>query len=427
MYETKEVKYVKQPLPCIAYILLWFPKPSETFIFSEVVGLLNMGWPIRVFSLYGKLEKDMSPDMRAVSGMVYSMGLRVSWLLPFDFLFWLFRMPRIVVSMFVEILMRRWRDWEQFGENYWAFFGGFHLARIMKDSGVRHIHAPWANGPATSAWVVSILTGIPFSFSARAGDIYPEDGALADKIKAAVFVRSENRANLDYLARFAGDYADKLCVVYNPFPMKISGETAAPMKPPIRILAAGRFVKTKGFDILLQAASVLHGKNMDIHITLVGDGHLRKFLEQETLRLGLTKTVSFAGFAPYDQMGAFFRETDLFVMPSVVASNGDRDGLPTVILEALAHRVPVIASDVCGIREVVIDGKTGRLVPPSDPFALAEAIRDVVSDRDYALKSAEQGCLLVMEMFDPTKNLNAMSELLVSAAERFKERVMCVE
>lgn len=424
-FETEKAENGRTPFPPIAYILLWFPKPSETFIFSEVTGLMHMGWPIRLFSLYGKLEKDMSPDMRAVSGMVYCMGLRIAWRLPLDFFFWLFKKPRVVFAIFFHVLMRRWRDLEQFGENFWAFFGAFHLARLMENSGIRHIHAPWANGPATAAWVSSILTGIPFSFSARAGDIYPEDGALSDKIKAAVFVRSENRTNIDYLAKFAGESADKIHPVYNPFPMRISSEAKVPMEPPIRVLAAGRFVRTKGFDVLIQAVDVLRNKNIDMHVTLAGDGPLRNFLESEAARLNLKKNVSFAGFVSYDQMSDYFLKTDLFVMPSVVASNGDRDGLPTVILEALAHGVPVVASDVCGISEVVINGKTGWLVPAGDPLALAEAIRDAVSDRKRALALAGQGRSLVTKNFDPAKNLCVMSELFISAAKQFKGKEIC--
>jgi len=403
--------------PSVAYILLWFPKPSETFIFSEVEGLLNMGWPLKVFSLYAGLDKNLSPSMKDISRHVYSMGTRFAWRLLLDYLYWLFRKPGKALSLPYRILLRRWRNLEQLGENLWAFSCGFHLARVMEHSGIRHIHAPWANGPATAAWVCSALTGIPFSFSARAGDIYPQDGALADKIRAAAFVRSENRTNVDYLTGHAEECRAKIHPVYNPLPMTVRENATVSMKPPIRMLAAGRFVGKKGFDVLLKAAAILRTRGLEFRLSLVGDGPLRRSLERETDALGLQGHVSFEGFLSYDLMARRFRESDLFVMSSVVMPNGDRDGLPTVILEAMAHGLPVVATDVCGIKEVVTPGSTGWLVNPGDPGAIAEAVLEAVSDRDRAMAIARKGQTLVLESFSPAGPLKAMAELFSAAAQ----------
>jgi glycosyltransferase involved in cell wall biosynthesis len=315
-----------------------------------------------------------------------------------------------------KILFRRWRDVEQTGENIWAFFCGFHLARRMENSGIKHIHASWANGPATAAWVASVLTGIPFSFSARAGDIYPQDGALADKIDAAVFVRSDNRVNVDYLAPFAGSGRYKICAVYNPLPMRGAGEAAVRMSPPIQILAAGRLVRIKGFSILLRAVADLRDRGEFFHVTLVGDGWLRIFLKRQIRRLSLEENVSLPGFVTYERMSGYYERSDLFVMPSVVVNGGDRDGLPTVILEAMAHRLPVIASDICGIKEVVIPNRTGWLVPPADPAALADAIQEAIRNRERALALACAGRALVLAEFDPARNVDKMAELLANAS-----------
>lgn len=399
----------------IAYILHWFPKASETFIFAEVTGLWKRGVAVKVFSLYDKCRTDLSPEMLDALEGVYSMGTRAAWRLPIDFIHWLVRKPSLTLALPWKILVRRWRDVEMIGENVWAFFCAFHLARKMEEGGIRHVHAPWANGPATAAWVVSILTGIPFSFSARAGDIHPQDGALAEKMDAARFVRANNKANVDYLAGFAGGRRDKIHQVYNALPIHVAGLAAVRMTPPVRVLAAGRFVRIKGFHILLHAVARLRDEGVPVHLTLAGDGWLRPFLRREIQRLRIEELVSLPGFVTHKKMSGYYETADLFVMSSVVVDNGDRDGLPNVILEAMAYRLPVVATDVCGIREVVIDGRTGRLVPARDPAALAAAMKEAICDRERALALADAGRALVLAEFDPERNVGKMAELLTGA------------
>src|SRR5512139_1168865 len=177
-------------LPRIAYILLWFPKPSETFIFREVVNLWRMGFPIKVFALYGELTEQLSPEMAEVSPRVERLGRPWMKTAARDVAYWRRCKPDVTTDLFRTIPFRKWSSFELAGENIWAFFCGFTLARRFEEQNIEHIHAPWANGPATAAWVASKLTGIPFSFMGRACDIFPPDGALAEKIRDSAFVRT---------------------------------------------------------------------------------------------------------------------------------------------------------------------------------------------------------------------------------------------
>jgi glycosyltransferase involved in cell wall biosynthesis len=315
-----------------------------------------------------------------------------------------------------RVLVRRWRSLETAGEALWAVLAGVYLARQFVTAGITHIHAPWADGPATAAWVASHLTGIPFSFSARAGDIYPPDGALTEKIRDAVFVRTNNRANIGYLAGLAAGEINKLHLIYNGVALKECREAPVLMVSPFHILALGRFVRTKGYDVLLRAAKALKDMGREFHLTLAGAGPRGPQLKYLAWRLGLGSRVSFPGFVPYNRVADLFTGADVFVMPCVVHATSDRDGIPNVIMEALLHRLPVVASNVSGIREVIRDGDTGLLVPQKDAPALARSINAMLGDRQAALAMAERGRELVLSQFNSEQNIGKLLELFTGQA-----------
>ena len=128
-------------------------------------------------------------------------------------------------------------------------------------------------------------------------------------------------------------------------------------------------------------------------------------------RLHLEDLVDMPGFVPNDRIRTFMEEHDMLVVPSVVHTNGDRDGIPNVIMEALSCGMPVVATDVCGVGEVIRDGETGYLIPQRDPAALADAIRRMLSDREAALRMAQTGRELVFRMFDTETNIAALQDL----------------
>jgi len=390
-------------LPRLAYILLWFPKPSETFIFREVVNLWKQGLSLQVYTLYGRSKQDLSPEMVEVVPRVVNLGTTAVWGFPRDFRYWWRRRPAVCGWLLRTIPGRRWRSLEVGAENLWAFWCGFTLARRFAAAGIEHIHAPWGNGPATAAWVASRLADIPFSFTGRAIDVSPPDGALREKIADAVLVRAESRDKLNYLRSLAPEAADKMVLTYNGVPLETQSEAPVAMVPPYRFLAVGRFARFKGFEVLIRAARILAEGGIDFHLTLAGSGWRGIYLKLLSRALGIASRVSFPGFVTHDKVSELFSQADVFVMPSIVHPTGESDGLPTVILEALMHRLPVVASEVAGIGEVIRDGRTGRLVPPGDPEALAAAIADMINDRAAALAMAVQGRAVVQEVFDPQR------------------------
>ncbi len=390
--------------PKIAYVLLWFPKATETFIYREIVNLRAMGLPLKVFCLYGKRSTGLSDEMRAASGDAERLGISYLKYAHADLFYWWKKDPNCVMQPLKEIFAKPWYGLEKTGENLWAFLCSFRLARRFLEEKIDHIHAPWASGPATAAWISSKLSGIPFSFTARAWDIYPPDGVIEEKIRDAAWVRSETKHNIAHLSQYAEGKTHKFHLTYNGIPLQHHKEAPVFMKPPYRLLALGRFVSKKGYQHLIKACAILNDLGLDFHLTLAGDGPKGAGLKMLTRKLGLTHKVSFPGFVTYERVSDLFQATDIFLMPSVVAPSGDRDGIPTVILEALVHRVPVIATAVSGIPEIIEDGQTGLLIPEKDPAAISRAILRLLKNRDSALQMASRGRAKVLENFDSKKN-----------------------
>jgi glycosyltransferase involved in cell wall biosynthesis len=390
--------------PKTAYILLWFPKPSETFIFREVINLRRMGLPLKVFSLYGEQRKGMSQEMLDVTDKVERLGIPYIKTAHWDLAYWWKRNRTVTAKLLRTVPIRKWNGLETAGENLWAFLCGFRLARRCIEEGIEHIHAPWANGPATAAWIASRLTGIPFSFTGRAWDIFHPDGALTHKIRDAAFIRSETGHNVPYMASFVDGAIDKIHLTYNGVPLRSHSDAPVTMKPPYHFLALGRFVGKKGYGYLLEACGMLRDVGIDFRLTLAGDGPRGMLLRKQARSLRIADRVQFPGFLSYDKVPEAISSADIFIMPSIIHSSGDRDGIPTVIMESLMHRVPVIATDVSGIPEVIENGVTGLLIPEKNSRAIADAVIEMTRSREAAIKMAEQGRARVLKMFDPEKN-----------------------
>lgn len=403
----------------MAYVLLWFPLASETFIFQEVSGLRQNGLDIHVFTMYGEKLNGCSAPMRAYAGPVTRLGTRAAFQIAAAFWRALRREPGKVRELVRRALLRRMRNLEAYAENCWCFFAGFRLAELCQEQGMKLIHAPWANGPATAAFVASRMSGIPFAFTGRAGDIYPEDGILAEKAADACFIRTNNAANVDWLRSFCPpDAQDKVRLIYNGLTFADTGPVwNREHGTPHKILAVGRFARTKGFPELFTALARLKRENFPVRLTLAGDGSWRRKLMALRDRLGLGDMISMPGFIPNDQLAAHMRTHELLVVPSVVHSNGDRDGIPNVIMEAGSLGLPIVATDVCGIGEVIEDGRTGRLTRQRSPRELACAIRQMLENPGKASAMAVEARQKILQMFDTEANQQKLRKLYLASMQ----------
>lgn len=403
----------------VGYVQLWFPVSSETFVFREVSQLRAMGVPVHIYTLYGESSSNLSREMREYDGPMDHLGLPAFFRLFASFFRFLRKRPGFVLNLVKTYFFRRMRNLESLGENSWCFMAGFPLAEMAMRDGIRLLHSPWANGPATAALVASRLTGIPFAFTGRAGDIYPQDGLLREKAEAAAFIRTNNAANVPWLSSFCPKGQEsKVHLVYNSLTMVTRTECTCPCRPPIHVLAVGRFARKKGFPYLLTAIARLRRENFPVQLTLVGDGSWRRRIERQIREQKLEDCVQLPGFVPNDHLLTFMQTHDMLVVPSVIHANGDRDGIPNVIMEALSNHMPVIATDVCGISEIIHPGETGILLPQRDADAIAEAIRWSAGHREEIMAMARRGHALVEEVFDARRNIRMLYDLYADACRK---------
>jgi colanic acid/amylovoran biosynthesis glycosyltransferase len=404
------------PGPRVAYILLWFPEPTQTFVLDEVNSLVRLGLDVKVYTLFGPRPAASLAGMAPVLAPVHHLGIPAMGVGIRDLVRALLIWGRKVLPFMLHVLLRRWRSLETWGEALWAGCSGAHLAEVMTADGIDHIHAPWANGPATAAWVASTLSGIPFSFSGRAHDLYPPDGALEEKMGAASFVRTNARINQRYLAGLFPHLAAKVVNVYNGISLAVPAGLRHRSGPPFQLLALGRLVPKKGFGVLMQACRRLADEGVDFHLTLAGDGPERGEMRRLVRQLGLGYRVSLPGAVPHREVARLLSQADLLVTPSLIAPSGDRDGIPNVILEALFFEVPVVASAVSGIPEVVRPGETGWLTEPGDPEALARTVAEALADPAEARRRARAGRDLVVREFDSLRNYAFLKARFEAAA-----------
>lgn len=401
--------------PRVAYILLWFPEPSQTFVLDEVNTLTRLGLDVEVFTLYGPRHPKLLAGMALPLAPITHLGTASLGLLLQELARLRRRWGPQAAPLLRRVLLRRWRSLETAGEACWAAMAAPYLARRFLAAGISHIHAPWANGPATAAWVASRLSGIPFSFCGHAHDLYPPDGALLEKLAAAAWMRTISAANQRYLTAMAPGSAGKIFKIPIGIPLEGAGQAPAsrPQGAPYRVLGLGRLVAKKGFSTLIAACRLLQDQGFDFRLTLAGDGPQRAQLSQLIRQLGVDSRVSLVGFVPHREVPRLLGGADLFIMPSVITPSGDRDGIPTVILEALAQELPVVATEVSGIPEVIRSPETGWLVPAADPEALAQAVREASANPAEARRRALAGRELVAREFDSVRNYTRLKELFV--------------
>ncbi len=400
-------------LPRTLYVALWFPLASETFVFYEVEKFFKQNMPVSVITLYGRKHKNLADHIRNSPVPIENFGIPATGRI-FGALWRRFRTDRKkTLHVLRTLFFRRWRDIEMRLEGAWACLSGFYLAERCKEMGIEHIHTPWANGPATAAWVVNYLEGIPFSFTARAGDVRPPDGFLKEKLEACAFARSESSYQIPLMASFLPKEAqDKLYITYNVRTLSAEGQAKVSMQAPCKILAIGRLVETKGFQYLIEAVAMLIQSGVQVQLTIAGSGAWMSKLKQCIATHKMENHVTMLGFVTHDNILEHILVSDIFSMPSVVKRHvEDCDGLPNVVIEAMSYGLPVVATDVAGMRDVLKDGETGYLVPQRDAPSLAEALRKMVEDPDNARRMAQNAKNLMNTMFDSEANLERVRQL----------------
>jgi glycosyltransferase involved in cell wall biosynthesis len=431
----------------IAFLFPAFPVLHQTFVLWEVMALRRMGVPITLYSLKQPSTHTQQPEGAAlmhevsylpwISAAVVHANLRT-----------LARFPGRYVGAFVRLARQWWADrhvknlWHdksappdpaermlRYRERVKGFihtnpvmyllrswslvFIAVYLGEQLRKAGIGRIHAHWASYPTTVALVIRWIFGIPFSFSAHAYDIYLVPQLLPVKVRSAEFVVTCARINAAYIEQLAGPAAhQRIHVNYHGVDLARFAPAHRPAADGVpRIVTCGRLQIYKGHHVLLRACAAL---KQPVRCIVIGEGPQRANLEELARSLGIADRVEFTGPLPQEEVARYYSQATLFVLASiVVTSYSKRDVIPNVLAEAMAMQVPVVATDISGISELVCDGSSGRLVPPSDPDALAHVLDELLRDEAQRRRLALGGYEKVVAEFDRSVNISALARLLV--------------
>jgi glycosyltransferase involved in cell wall biosynthesis len=401
----------------VGYILKMFPRFSETFILNEILELERQGLELRIFSLKNPNDGVFHADVARVRAPVTYVpesplrAVRAYTAAHREVFGW---NRRRYVRCLAATLWRAFRK-RRLGTLKHFLRAGF-IAPLVRREGIGHVHAHFATSATSVALHIHELAGVSYSFTAHAKDIYRhsvESDSLERKLRSARFAVTVSDYNCRSLSGFDG--ADHLVRIYNGLDVeRFAPDGTARQEPPL-VLAVGRLVEKKGFADLVRACSLLRRDGWAFRCRIVGKGELEAELRALIAELGVQEHVELAGPIPREQLLDVFPRASVLVVPCVIGTDGNRDGLPTVIVEAMALGVPVVATDVTGIPELVQNGRTGHLVPQHRPEALAGAIRRVLAEPAWAESLARVARARVEREFDLRVNVASLRTLLEEA------------
>lgn len=399
----------------VAYIVSRFPKLTETFVLYELIALEAMG---------GGVEVDLYPLLRERQPVAHPEAER--WTLRARFhpfvsirilraqLHYLVRRPLAYMALLPELLWRTWGSLNFMAGAVAYFPKAVRFAYEMERDGVRHVHAHFCNHPAMVAFIVNRLAGIPYSFTAHGSDLHVERRMLDAKVEASAFAVTISRFNREVMLESCGaQAADRIHIVRCG--VDLDAFTVGDRIPagPCRILCVASFEEVKGHRHLLAACSILKERGVDFICDLAGEGPLRGEMEAMIVSYGLSERVRVLGGQPRPEVIRLFQEADIAVLPSQPTRQGKREGIPVVLMEAMASGLPVVSTVLSGIPELVADGQTGLLVQPADPLALADALDRLASDPELRSRMGAAGRLKVEAEYDLHRNTATLVQLIL--------------
>ncbi|MDZ7369780.1 MAG: glycosyltransferase family 4 protein [candidate division KSB1 bacterium] len=412
-----------------------FPILSQTFVNKEMIGLEKHGLPIRIYSLLRPSENETDKSF-PVERVTYLLDRLTIWKLLFSHLqlaavaplryfrtaIWahLHRNKRVSLGALLCAMKRLQQAEKAARQDVRLHFilAAPVAAKIHKD-GITFINSHFADAASSFAMLAAKLLGLEYGVTTHAYDIFTPQFLLAEKLGGARFILTCTKHNWEAVReRLGAEIAKKCRVFYHGIDSIQFQRKQRPHNVVPKILALGRLTPKKGFDLLLDACRVLREQQVEFHCTIVGDGPQRRSLEDQIDRLGLNAQVALVGAVQPPQTREFYEEADLFVLPCRITEEGDRDGIPNVIAEAMAMELPVVSTNISGIPELVADGETGLLVPQNDVDALAAAMLRLLKNRDMRLNFGAAGRERVIKNFDSQSCLADLYRFYTSELSR---------
>lgn len=435
---TDETCVAPDVRPCkVAYLMSRFPKLTETFVLFEMLAVGKQGTEVEVFPLLGgassgkevagaslwKKLKDyrasrrqfgpMHPEAEQIVQRAHyfpflNSHILVSCLLAFV------RNPITFLTTVGTIVLENNGNSNFLWGGLAIFPKCVHIARICQRARIDHVHAHFANHPATAAFIIHRFTGLPFSFTAHGSDLHRHKHMLKTKVHHAAFVVAISSYNRRAILEHAGQqYRDKIQNIHCGVDLKVfcSNPSRQDENRTPQFICVGTLHEVKGQAYLMAALRLLSQREVPFHCHFVGDGPDRGRLVELSRENDLQGHVTFHGTKNRAQLVELLQQMDVLVAPSVPTSDGRREGIPVVLMEAMACQVPVIASRISGIPELVNSEQVGRLVEPKDVPALAEEMQKLAVDKEVRGRLGVAARKRIQDEFDLEQNAFQLAEL----------------
>lgn len=379
----------------LAYLIEKFPSPTEYFILNEILALEKQGVQLYVLVIRKQKNYLSIPEVEQVRSKILYLP---KILLALPFLGMLFSIRSLLQSSSLYKHPPSIKSWVKKLRNIsWASYFYWKL----RHKNVTHVHAHFAFVATDIASIFPKIGSISYSFTAHAQDIYTNPENIVENIENAKFAVTCTQYNKNHINEITHNtYIEKVYHVYHGIANKNWQIAIEPSVKTINILSVARLVEKKGLQYLIRAVKELIKKGFDVKCTLIGEGPLLKTLQELIQVNSLEQSIAIIPFITQNKLKHHYKQADVFILPCIIAENGDRDGLPNVILEAMLSRVPVISTPVSAIPEIIVPNKTGILVREKEPNDIAEAVQKLIEDKVYATKITKMAIDHVKKNFD---------------------------
>lgn len=406
----------------IAYILARFPSISETFILREMLELEEQGVELLVFSLKRSKGGKTHPSARPLAARTRYRSPVFAPRTIGSLLYFTFRSPCRCVTVLLRLAGAYVSSPGMLLHVLRNFAAATEFAFSARRAGIEHIHAHFAFVPADVALAMSHLLGVAYSVSAHAWDIHTRpERALRHRLGDAGFVVVCSRKGQERIRNVLPDVPhERIVMLRHGLPL----DSFSPAVPTgSMILGVGRLEEKKGFCYLVNACRILDDRGVVHTCVIAGAGRREQLLRKRISGYGLEDRVMLSGEIDENELRPLYEQASMFVLPSVVAADGDRDGIPNAVLEAMAMCLPVVTTTASACREIIEDGQNGFLVPPRDTEAIAERIERLLSDEALRRSMGRKARNSVFHEFDIASNVGELKRLF-SASLRPSPGVM---
>ncbi|EAZ90027.1 glycosyltransferase family 4 protein [Crocosphaera chwakensis] len=408
----------------VGYVVKRYPRYSETFVVNEILAHEKAGLNIDIFALRPPCDSHFQNCISQVCASVTYIRKPMQG-----------RVSESLNSLSPTAASYFWAELQELGKlvpNFWSklsmaqgeaastVYQAAWLAREVKLRGITHLHAHFGSVATSVTRLASHFADVPYTFTTHAKDIFHESVDIDDmtrKLRDASTVVTVSDYNQQYLQQIYGKVADKVQKIYNGLNLSQLNYQSPKNRPP-RIISVGRLVEKKGTSVLIDACFLLKQWGCEFYCQIVGTGNLETELKQQIEILKLDNCVEIIGPRPQNEVFKLIQESAVFAAPYIIGKDGNRDGLPTVLLEAMALGTPCIGTDVTGIPEMIKHEETGLIIPQNNSEALAIALRTLLTSENMRVQLAEKARNLMETEFNIEENAATLRKLFQSTSNK---------